>query len=157
MSAKSFLLDNIADGDIKTFLEFIKDLYKDNLIAVILFGSYAKNRWTASSDIDMLIILENAPIGLKRYESYFDSVIKRRFVNNYDVTILPVSAFNVPRGLMFDIAESGIALYDPQNIFNKIKEKVAEWLVSRVIEKKSSGGHFYWRINDARKVSGGLL
>ncbi|MCL4498300.1 MAG: nucleotidyltransferase domain-containing protein [Deltaproteobacteria bacterium] len=158
MSINSFLLGNKADNDIKTFLEFIKDLYRDNLMSVILFGSYAKkNAWTASSDIDILIVLKNAPTGLKRYKSYFDSATKHNFIYNYDVIILPLSAFNVPRGLMFDIAESGIALYDPQNIFKKINETTMQWLKRRIIEKKNSGGHFYWRINDAREVSGGLL
>jgi len=41
-------------------VEKIKNLYKDNLIAIVLFGSAASGDLSQSSDIDLLIILKES-------------------------------------------------------------------------------------------------
>ncbi len=41
-------------------VEGLKDIFNDNLVSIILFGSVAKGTATDESDIDIAIILKNA-------------------------------------------------------------------------------------------------
>ena len=46
-------------------VERLKDLYKDNLLANFVFGSTARGDVSQSSDVDLLIILEQSPLKKK--------------------------------------------------------------------------------------------
>lgn len=157
LKEKSVQNEDVLKKDLGKLVKLLKDFYKDNLIAIILFGSLPKGEWTLSSDIDILIVLKDAPSGLKRYKNILDVVSCHDLKYNYDITILPLSAFKFPRGILFDIAKTGISLYDTTFIFDKMKERV-EYLQNKgAIEEKTSNGFTYWRIHDAGEISGGLL
>ena len=50
------------------FLQKCKQKFGDNLISIILFGSYARGTATEYSDVDLLIIAKNLP--KRRIERY---------------------------------------------------------------------------------------
>ncbi len=71
---------------IKKLIERIKDHYKDNLVSIVIFGSYARKENKPKSDIDILIVLERA--GKMRDElaeklESFDIVRGKRMAGSY--------------------------------------------------------------------------
>lgn len=53
---------------------FSKDIFKDNLTDVILFGSYARNDFDEESDIDILIIADLPADEMQSYRGKLDSL-----------------------------------------------------------------------------------
>ena len=60
-------------ADVKRLLTKLKngltELYGDRLKAVYLFGSYARGDYDESSDLDVMIVLDN-------YKSYWEELIR---------------------------------------------------------------------------------
>jgi len=52
----------------------IKECYKDNLVSLVIFGSYARNENNPKSDIDILIVLENAGRMRERLEDFIENI-----------------------------------------------------------------------------------
>lgn len=71
---------------LQEFKEQLKIIYKDNLKDIILFGSLARGKFSAESDVDILIILNN----IASYEEEFNKVFKveRDIEKKYDDKIL---------------------------------------------------------------------
>ena len=44
---------------IKEFHEELDKIYGENLVKVILYGSYARGDFSSDSDIDLLVVLKN--------------------------------------------------------------------------------------------------
>jgi len=66
-------------------VERLKDLYKDNLLAVFVFGLTARGDVSQSSDVDLLIILEHSPLR-KRQRVYMS------FTKNLGLTLVSISS-----------------------------------------------------------------
>ena len=67
------------------FIEKLRDKLRDNLVSVVLFGSCAREDWDESSDLDLLIIVEE-------YDEIERILIDTcvRIVMDYGVSIAPV-------------------------------------------------------------------
>lgn len=46
---------------IREFVEQVKNVFRDNLVSIVLFGSVARGDCREDSDIDMLIVMRNLP------------------------------------------------------------------------------------------------
>jgi predicted nucleotidyltransferase len=46
---------------IKEFVEACKEKFKENLVSIVLFGSYARGNFKETSDVDLLVIVKNLP------------------------------------------------------------------------------------------------
>lgn len=53
---------------------FSKDIFKDKLTDVILFGSYARGDFDEESDIDILVVANLLPEEMTSYRSKLDSI-----------------------------------------------------------------------------------
>lgn len=71
---------------VKEFVNDTKKILKDNLIEEYLFGSYAKNKQSELSDIDILIIVKALNTKLRKEISSLSSI----YSLNKDVIISPV-------------------------------------------------------------------
>ena len=53
------------------FLQFCKKKFRDELVSIVLFGSYARGTAKEHSDVDLLVIVERAPRNiLKRFDIF---------------------------------------------------------------------------------------
>jgi len=98
----------------KMFSRKIKDLFNDNIVNVVLFGSVAKNEESFDSDIDILVIVKRKDIELK------DSLhsIASDYLLKYDVPIgLKVIDFDtfsslssIPTDFYREVQKTGISI-----------------------------------------------
>jgi predicted nucleotidyltransferase len=58
---------------LKKFVFLLKKEYRERLVSIVLYGSVARGKAKRESDIDLLIILEDAP---SNYHRRLDSVLK---------------------------------------------------------------------------------
>ncbi len=133
----------------------ILDLFKEKTVLIIVFGSYVKGDWTESSDIDILAIVKEPEKGLKRYKKIFD-MFDEELMGKVDITILNETILKKPRGIIFDAIDTGEVIFDKNDFFKKLKNKLTDLKLKKVIEKKYCSGFPYWRINNAQEISRGL-
>ena len=71
------------------FLQRCKEKFGDNLISIVLFGSYARGTATEYSDVDLLVIAKNLP--KRRIERYkLMSDIDLEFLKKYHIVLSPI-------------------------------------------------------------------
>jgi uncharacterized protein len=71
---------------VKEFKELLKAVHKDNLKAVILYGSMARGDFDDESDIDVLVVLNEIPDYKKEFERTFR--VQRELEMKYDDDII---------------------------------------------------------------------
>jgi predicted nucleotidyltransferase len=62
---------------IKEFVEACKEKFKENLISIVLFGSYARGNFKETSDVDLLVIVKNLPKLWKGRKKLFEEIAKK--------------------------------------------------------------------------------
>ena len=63
-----------------------KELFKENLNSVILFGSYARGDYNEESDIDIILIADLPPLQLAKYRADLDSLCST-LLYNYGIVV----------------------------------------------------------------------
>jgi len=121
--------------DYKQILTKLKQLllktFGANLNSLVLFGSVARGTAREESDIDLLIILKNAPASYyKRLEPVVDielklreSALERAAPPMFSCIILSREEAKENRNIFLDMIDDSIILYDKDNFFkNRLKE-----------------------------------
>ena len=71
------------------FLQKCKQKFGDDLISIVLFGSYARETATEYSDVDLLVIAKNLPKRrIDRHKVLRDIVLE--FIYRYGINISPI-------------------------------------------------------------------
>ena len=96
---------------ISDFKAEIKKLYGENLMQMVLYGSYARGNPHDESDIDLLLVLNKMTSPYR--ENLFINEVKSNFSLEHDVYISVVTTtmdlFNtMPNPLYFNIKKEGI-------------------------------------------------
>lgn len=136
---------------VRELIDYTISFYKDNLEAIVIFGSYARGEITFSSDIDILIVIDRANNTyrerLREFYKNVESKIK-------DMPYLSVSPIILTKDeairfnpIYLDIAENHIVIFD-KGLFRSILEKLKEFQQKGIIERKTKEGKVYWRITD---------
>ena len=122
---------------VKAFTEVFRDL----LVALVLYGSYARREPRPDSDIDLLVIVEDSLSDRFETQRMIDEV-EDRLARSTALRELRAKGFNpflsphvltrsqakVFRPLYIDIVFDAKILYDPQGFARKLLEKVREVL-----------------------------
>lgn len=142
------------------FKHSLLEKFSANLISLVLFGSVARGTAKQESDIDLLIILENAPDSYyRRLEPVIDIELKLRdeaFETTgaapiFSSIILSKEEAMENRNIFLDMLDASVILYDKNNFFkNRLKElnKRLLQLGSKriVLEDKT----WYWNLKPDR-------
>ncbi|PKP54300.1 MAG: hypothetical protein CVT90_01955 [Candidatus Altiarchaeales archaeon HGW-Altiarchaeales-3] len=119
------------------FIQECKNNFGNELISIILFGSYARKTHTEYSDIDLLVIARGLPKNRITRHKILNNV-KLKFIYKYHVRISPVfmepgdfSTKNI-NPLIYGILTGYNVIYDPMNFQNKFLVR----LKPRIHEKK---------------------
>lgn len=116
---------------ISRFKHLLLEKFGDKLISLVLFGSIARGTAKQESDIDLLIILKDAPDSYyKRLEPVIDIELKLRESLSEKVQaplfssiILSEKEAMENRNIFLDMIDVSIILYDKNNFFkNRLKE-----------------------------------
>ncbi len=141
---------------LKKILDEIRRYFDKNLVSVVLYGSLARGEVKKDSDIDLLIISENLPKERSRRQDMFmelekesDEEIKRIYEKwgcyPYISPILKTKeeAKNLSP-LYLDMVTDAKILYDKDDFFKEILEKLRMELDSLNAKKIKVGKKWYW-------------
>lgn len=131
--------------------------FKDRLVSLVVFGSVARGQARRESDIDLLIVVKNLPKSrLKRTELFMkaeerlwdriEELHKKGYRTSFSAILKTPEEAEKISPLYLDMVEDAVILYDKDNFFanvlNRLKNKLEELGAERVwIGKK-----WYWRL-----------
>jgi len=139
------------------FKQSLLDRFSNNLISIVVFGSIARGTARKESDIDLLIILKDAPaVYYKRLEPVIDIELKLREVSTvpiFSCIILSMEEAKENRNIFLDMIDASIILYDKDEFF---KNRLGE-LKNRLIELGSKkvvldDKTWYWNLKPDIKL-----
>ncbi|MEN2984311.1 MAG: nucleotidyltransferase domain-containing protein [Dictyoglomaceae bacterium] len=136
-------------------LKEAKSLYNENLIALGIFGSFARGEFSQSSDIDLIILIEKAEKSIKRYKDFYN--LETSLGIEINPIVLSVEEARIFHSIYLSFFDGLIILYDKIGILKKIVEKLYKFLEEGIIEKDETRGVSYWRIKDEEEISKGLF
>jgi predicted nucleotidyltransferase len=131
--------------------------FGDRLVSVCLYGSVARGEAQATSDIDLLVVLESldgSPVESLRavYGCLGELRLERRFLLRHgvatDVSIYPLAREEARRfyPIYLDVAEDGIILYDVGGFFARLQFQAVGTLINSGGVKVRSRGEWFWRM-----------
>ena len=144
---------------LKHFLALMKEEYKDKLIAVALYGSVARGEAEPTSDLDVILVIEDptSPYekSTKRFilkvedrlkdGKAFRNLVKSGLYPDLRPIILSRSEASMNRYIFLDLIDDAIILFDRNDFFKKrletLKRRLKE-LGSKKVESKDGG--WYW-------------
>ncbi len=115
------------------------------LLGVVAFGSWARGNLADSSDIDLLIVVDEAtPIHRTLYEDWDDSplrwgghLVEPHFVH------LP-SEENILSGVWAEVAVEGIVLFERELVVSRRLVQVRRQIAAGSIVRRRAHGQHYW-------------
>lgn len=142
----------------------VRCYYRENLISFVIFGSCGRGTPCPSSDVDILIVLKDAPCGrLKRVKEFYENIEKRiepyiEKLRNYEINtfLSPIirteEEIKLGSPLYIDML-SGIKIYfDRDNFFKKYLNSLGEKLKELGAEKKDTHWVYKKEINKEEGV-----
>lgn len=140
---------------LNNMVKIMKEEFKDDLISVVLYGSVARGDNRNDSDVDLLIIIKNLPKDsmLKRIRLFETKVedklnLDEFWKNGYYISLSPI--LKTPEEaekispLYLDMVYDAIILYDKNQFFTKILQKLKERLKELGAERVRMGKKWYW-------------
>lgn len=146
----------------KTYLfEYLKDFYPDlknkllqiygnNLLAAIIFGSGARGDIKEGSDLDILIILKNSDKSFKQRIKDFEEKMGYYFSDVFNIAYSPIilvlDEIKKPHPFLLGVFSDYIVLYQKGKIVDKLKVKVKDL----VYKELYLNGKKYWMLKNER-------
>jgi len=101
--------------ELKTILSEVKQelkkLYKDDLIDIILYGSYARGDYNENSDVDLLVVLKSIETAGKETDKIVDAIYDISLKYNTLISVVPVSFDDYKRinsPLLLNVRQEGV-------------------------------------------------
>ncbi len=131
--------DPIRRRYISKVFELIKEKFGDKLISFVIYGSVARGQDNPNSDIDILLIIDTklsfsercsilADILIKLYSEEAKQLIEKGYNPSIEFYPLNVEEAKTFRMIYLDMIHDAIILYDKNNFFKSILEKVSRTL-----------------------------
>jgi hypothetical protein len=145
----------IVSGFIERLVETLNNRIGENLVSVVLYGSYARGRIGPDSDVDLLIIANGlSPSSLER-QAFFTGILNeveaplRQTLNRrwfpYVSAILktPQEADCISR-IYFDMIDEAKIFFDKGDFWGSVLKKVKKRLEVLGAKKIQVGEMWYW-------------
>lgn len=139
------------------FASLVRKNFKENVVSIVLFGSVARKEANEHSDIDLLIVFKTLPTGrlartalLEKIENALEKDLsalraKGLFTNLNYLLKTKEEAENM-RPLYFDLTDDAVYLYDKNNFFKAILNKLAARLKKLGSKRRKEGKVRYWEL-----------
>ncbi len=132
-------------------VEALKRKYGGRLVSVVVFGSVARGESGKNSDVDVIVVIESLPKSkLRRQEEFIsvEEIIEKKMGEDVLVKLSPIiktpeEVRKIPP-ILLDVVEDGIILYDRDNFFGEIVEKLRRELNKLGSRRVRVGKRWYW-------------
>lgn len=145
---------------VESLFQGIYKHYGDHLVSLVVFGSYARGEQRFNSDLDILVILDEAYPIKSRFKRVGDFVA---FVENQvddlramcegERIYMEISPFIVTskealffNPLYLDMVQSSLIIEDKNDFFLKILHRTKSSMQKWGSQKKQIGNNWYWEI-----------
>lgn len=155
-SLNSFLLNKIekTDGGAKYVgvVDQLKTQFQENLLAVLVFGSSVRGEAKATSDIDVLIVLDSSVTISRSIYSDWDNQILPKISDKYSPQFvhLPVQA-EAAGSLWLEVALEGEFVFEKAPEVRRFVFLLKTLIAAGEFMRKLSHGHPYWVRNHNAK------
>jgi predicted nucleotidyltransferase len=128
---------------LQDLLARVLESWGGSIEGLALFGSFARGRETANSDVDLLIILSRS-VTLDR------DVYARWQLRKFDGREVAPLFVQIPRegerigGLWFEVALDGIVLFDKDLNLSRFLSRVRDLVADGRVRRLVTHGHSYW-------------
>jgi len=144
---------------LKHFLTLVSEEYKDELVSVVLYGSVTRGEAKPTSDLDLLLVIEEpfSPYqkSIKRFilkvedrlkdSEEFRNLVRQEIYPDLRPIVLSRSEANMNRYIFLDLIEDAIILFDRGDFFKErlkaLKSRLKELGSKKV---KLVHGGWYW-------------
>ncbi len=146
-------LTKIVRTRLQEFCPKIHEFYGENLLGILVFGSLVRGDIRTGSDVDLLIILKNSPLSLRRritefYENLGD-VLDEEYSIFISPFILTAEETNKFHPLYLDILQNHEILLDKDEFIQKFLKNIQRFR-AKFVEEFSNGEFVYWRIKNEK-------
>jgi predicted nucleotidyltransferase len=134
--------------DLQCFLRILHSRYGEDLVSVVLFGSWARGEARAESDIDLLVISKHFPGSrLDRYMDMFAAVkaVTKAFALRASVIPLTPVEASTTKPFYLGMLTAHAVLYDRDEFFATILQRLQKRLADLGSERRvDKDGYEYW-------------
>jgi len=130
-------ISSVAEMAINEFVEACKEKFGEDLISIVLFGSYARGNFKESSDVDLLVIAKNLPGNVferdKLIEEIVWNILKRRHIKISPILVEPEEIkihAKWPNPLFYGIL-LGYRILFGNEFFEKVMKVVKEGIMEK--------------------------
>jgi predicted nucleotidyltransferase len=119
--------------DLPCFLRVLHSRYGEDLVSVVLFGSWARGEARAESDIDLLVISKHIPGSrLDRHQDMFAAVkaVTRDFAVKSSIIPLTPEEASTTKPFYLGMVTAHVLLYDRDEFFTAILQRLKKGLPS---------------------------
>jgi len=139
----------------RRYTDLLRAHLGDRLMSVVLFGSVARGDASPTSDIDLLIVIENLPAGqfarkrqLAGADAAFEEHLERAVSAGLETRLARIvrtpSEAKRPIPLYLDLTEDAVILYDRDGFFARVLEGVRVSLNRLGARRIRQGRTWYW-------------
>jgi len=147
----------------KLYTEALKRHFGERLVSVVLYGSAARGDYTATSDIDLLIIAEGLPesrrernrilvdIEEKEFSSILANLHRRGIYTDFSTKIKTPEEVKNFTPFYLDLTEDAVILYDRDGFFQKVLERFRKRLKELGAQRIWRGKIWFWKLKSDLK------
>jgi len=146
----------------REYAEALRETLGDLLVSVVLFGSVARGKVRPTSDIDLFVVLEEAPPGMRRRRALLEPARERLtpalealwqqgIYTDFVEIIRSREEARRFHPVYLDMTEEAIILHDKNAFFADILKRLRRHLQELGARKKQIGRFWYWNLKPDMK------
>lgn len=140
------MADSIKEGIYKAVEELVRE-FENRIVAVALFGSFAREEASEQSDFDFFVVVKNFDEKNRRYSIYqqLHKILKR------DITLIDVDENSILKEdlmitpLLLNIAWDSMILYDPTSKLGNLFERIRNGVKDKLERYKTKDHKYGWK------------